>query len=297
MAKYRRKTKWKSILCGILVVATLIGACAGIAAIAKKDTKTISSTAFSVGAIGEDGNYLPKSNKSIYTKDLFECQGLSIEPDFEATGTYQVFYYGADKSFIGATEALNAEDGVYNITPEFNIASFARVMITPDVPVDEDGKEIKDFKIRFYEVVGYANDYTVTVNKKQNPLIVGENVFVYKGIYLFDHDLVQHKPESEGEGAPCSEFVDITGVNSATLYVEKSIFHSENFKFYAYDMDASTKMTILDMTEYDTIDCGDYVLVKIDNLSAFETIMLGLFDRDNTDAINAFKNTKVYIEK
>ena len=162
--KLRRKTK--SIISGILLVAIIAGVLALAGSLLGKETKTISSTQFSVGGINDQGNYV-ESKTSIYTKDMFECQGLSIEPDFEATGTYKVFYYDSNKNFIGATDELNAEDGVYTKGDAFFSAHYARIMITPDVPVDEDGKEVEDFKIRFYEVAGYASDYTITVNKKQ----------------------------------------------------------------------------------------------------------------------------------
>ena len=181
MARYRKKFKWKNVLSGALCVLLLAGAVMGIASLTGKDTKTIRSTAFSVGAINAEGNYV-KSDLSIYTKDMFECQGLSVEPDFEATGTYQVFYYDADKAFLGATEVLNAEDGVYNCGDAYFTAQYARIMITPDVPVDEDGNEVEDFKIRFYEVNGYASDYKITVKKEQKTFkypFEGENKLVY----------------------------------------------------------------------------------------------------------------------
>ena len=166
MSRFKRKFKWKNILSFVLVGVLLVGAVAGLGSIFGKDTKTISSTAFSVGGINEQGNYV-ESKTSIYTKDMFECQGLSIEPDFEATGTYKVFYYSENKNFLGSTDVMNAEDGVYNKGDTFAVAKYARIMITPDVPVDEDGNEVEDFKIRFYDVAGYANEYTISVDKKQ----------------------------------------------------------------------------------------------------------------------------------
>ena len=292
----RISRKAKSIISGILLVTIIAGVLALAGSILGKDTKTISSTAFAVGAIDDSGNF-EKSDVSIYTKDMFECQGLSIEPDFEATGTYRVFYYDSNKNFIGATDELNAEDGVYNITPDYYLATYARIQITPDVPVDEDGKEVEDFKIRFYEVAGYANEYTITVNKKQNPRVVGENEFVYHGFTLFDHENVSFK-EGDTDGVVASEFVDITGVNSVTLYMAKSLYNdSEHTKVYVYDLQASTKMTILDLTEYDTIDCGDYIIVEIDNLNSFETMMLASFGAKDPEVVSDFKNISLFVER
>lgn len=166
--------KTKSIISGIVLVALIAGVLALAVSWLGKDTKSISSTEFAVGGINEQGNYV-ESKTSIYTKDMFECQGLTIEPDFEATGTYQVFYYSENKNFLGSTDVMNAEDGVYNKGETFAVAQYARVMITPDVPTDEDGNVEEDFKIHFYEVVSYANDYTITVNKKQKFVSASKN--------------------------------------------------------------------------------------------------------------------------
>ena len=175
MAKFKFKLKksWKNIVSIALACLTLAGAIVGISVIAKKakeDTKEISPT-FYVGAIDASGNYM-ESDTSIYTKNLFECDGLSIEPDFEATGTYQVFYYDSQKNFIESTEPMNAYDGVYNKEDTVFGAFYCRVMITPDAPLDEDGLAVKDFKIRFYEVIKYANAYKILVNKVQKNYVL-----------------------------------------------------------------------------------------------------------------------------
>ena len=169
MANYRGKIKWKSILCGILVVVTLIGACAVIAAIAKKDTKEIKASAFSRGDLDEKGVYVD-SDQTIYTKDTFECIGLRIEPDFEFSGKYDVYYYDYDGRFIHSVKGLN---GIYD--EDYPLAQYARVVIRPDVP--EDVKD-KDFKIRFYEVIRYAKNLKITVDKEQEYLY-GDCVNLY----------------------------------------------------------------------------------------------------------------------
>ena len=166
MARYRKKIKWKNLLSTVLAVLLFAGAFIGIVNVSNRDTKSVSALSFKLGAVDETGIFV-KSETSIYTKDMFECQGLKIEPDFEATSTYQVFYYGEDKTFLGATDTLKASDGIYEMGDEFAEAKYARIVITPETPVDEDGKLVKDFKIHSYQVAGYANDYTITVNKNQ----------------------------------------------------------------------------------------------------------------------------------
>ena len=175
MRKKFKKIKWKRLLTAGLALLLLVGAIAGIAALAGKDTKKISSFAFTRGSLDESGNFV-KGEISIVTEDLFECQGLTIKPDFKALGTYQVYYYTANKTFLGTTGVLNTSAGGYAKNASFLDAKYARIVITPDDEGDED------FKIRFFEIASYANYYTITVNKKQN--------FKAYNYYEIDADMV-----------------------------------------------------------------------------------------------------------
>ena len=177
MAKIRIKKRWKKLLCGVLVMATLIGACVGVSAFLKKDSKKIDGTSFTVGAVDTITGAYTKTKASIVSKDVFECEGLTIEPDFKATGSFQVFYYAPDKSFIGASALMNAADGAYHIPSDMSFAKYCRVMIVPEVPEDA---EAKDFEIGFFKVYDYANDYKITVAKKSTNTI-SENLYSYVG--------------------------------------------------------------------------------------------------------------------
>lgn len=233
MSRFNRKINWKSILSFVLVGVLLVGAVAGLGSVFGKDTKTISSMAFSVGGINEQGNYVD-SETSIYTKDMFECQGLSIEPDFEATGSFKVFYYSENKNFIAATETLNAVDGVYSKGNTFASAKYARIMITPDVPVDEDGEEVDDFKIRFYEATSYASDYSITVSKKQdfklpNLFVVEEDKIGKLGNFSSDGCNFE---EIDGEG--CGYVVaDVRGYTDLQfIYKGNSLSTDHSYMFF-----------------------------------------------------------------
>ena len=169
MKRFRfNKIKWDKILSAALVIVLLVGCVAGLAAIFSSKTTDVSDFEFKKGALDSAGFYV-ESDTSIYTKDLIECQGLVIEPDFEATGKYQVFYYGTNKAFLGSSELLDAHlDGMYEKGDTFNLAKYCRIVISPDTPTDNDGYPVEDWKIHFWEVAGYADDYKITVNKKQN---------------------------------------------------------------------------------------------------------------------------------
>ena len=85
---FKSMKTWKKALLIGLAGLTIVGAIAGISALFReKDTNEqpkveISASAFSVGGLSSDGKYI-ETDGSIYTKDAFECQGLTITPDFE----------------------------------------------------------------------------------------------------------------------------------------------------------------------------------------------------------------------
>ena len=265
----RISKKTKSIISGILLVAIIAGVLALAGSLLGKETKTISSTEFSVGGINAQGNYV-ESKTSIYTKDMFECQGLSIEPDFEATGTYKVFYYDSNKNFVGATDELNAEDGVYTKGDTFVLAQYARIMITPDVPTDDEGNEVEDFKIRFYEVNGYASDYTITVSKEQK-FVYTDNLFKIDpsmdGKYwygLSSHETLT--PIEASFGTYSSAFVDCTEYKKLVIGIvlngNGAEFNFENLYFGNDESDA--KLSVVQVACSDSNNIGDIVLVTVE---------------------------------
>ena len=228
MINFIRNIPWKEILIIGLLAALGIGAVVGIGAAVTNKTKTVSSLEFARGEVDENGVYV-KSETSIYTKNLIECQGLEITPDFEATGTYQVFYYDTNKLFLGASPVLNASSGgVYKKGQDFPYAKYCRIMITPEVPVDDDGYVEEDYKIKFYEVVGIADKFTITVNKEQKA-VKEQNLFevcvdtnmIAKGYAPsvdFETNLFK---EIVAEGYNYCSVLNLDNVNSLRLFYEK----------------------------------------------------------------------------
>lgn len=186
MRKFFRNIPWKQILCFALVGIIGIGAVVGISSAVTNKTKTISSLVFAVGAIDSEGQYV-KNDKSIYTKDLIECKGLKIDMDFEASGTYQVFYYDSNKTFIGCTDVFDTSiNSTYAKIDEYEFAKYCRVMYTPDAPKDENGYIDEGFKITLFNLLSYANKVNIVVNKEQAGLTsisykTMKNVAFYNG--------------------------------------------------------------------------------------------------------------------
>ena len=104
-----KKYKKNNLLSFLLIIAVLIAVISGISVIASKETEEISSLSFSVGSVNaSDGEFL-RSETSIYTEKMFECQGLYITKAFESDAKYEVFYYRANRSFIGSSGTISGD--------------------------------------------------------------------------------------------------------------------------------------------------------------------------------------------
>lgn len=159
--KFKKKSKFKKIFCAILIVGVVIALGAGVTSMLKNDVKTVGASAFSVGALDENGKYV-ENKQAIYTKEAFECEGLRIQPDFEAKLTYDVYYYDSNEKLLEAKVGLTE---VYD--EDFPLAKLCRVVIHPAIP---EGENAKDFNISYFEVNGFAKQLKITVDKKQGNL-------------------------------------------------------------------------------------------------------------------------------
>lgn len=115
-------------------------------------TTTIGGEAYSIGTLDETGEPT-ETNTSIYMRKAVTTDGLKCELDADAKIKYELFFYDADGKFLESTGDLTADWA--GEVPEG--AESVKVMITPTA--DEDGK------VSIVEVLGYASQLTVTVNK------------------------------------------------------------------------------------------------------------------------------------
>ena len=207
---FKPKGKLAKVFSVIAIIAVIIGACAGIAAIAKKDTETIGAGAFSRGELDENGEFV-KSDRAIYTEEAFECVGLRVEPDFEFKGTFDVYYYDFDGVFIESMLGLNK---IYD--EDFPLAMLARVVIHPEIP--EDVKE-KDFKINFWEVGKYARQISVTVNKEQDYLY-GDSVNLYNEANVINDKNFKEDTDPSPANCDSKNLVDISSAKSPAKLTE-----------------------------------------------------------------------------
>ena len=288
MRKLRRKLNLKSILSATLVCALLVGSVFGLTSVLGKKEKRIAPLAFSQGSLNNKGIYV-ESKTSIYTKDLFECQGLTVTPDFEAEGSFQVFYYDENKNFIGATERLSAIDGVYTKGDTFVFAKYSRIMIIPEVPTDENGVKKDDFKIRFYQVTGYARDYTITVNKVQNfkinNLVVIDKTMNGKHWSVNDGEAKTLKLDEGREDYTSTEFIDVSNYDTIKMYVPLTYASGPYMQIFMADEDTfiSHKVNYTDYTIVDgyalyelTVPRGaQYFVTSLPKIIANDMIIIG----------------------
>ena len=158
--------KWKNIISIALAALVLFGAVGAVASFATNDTKTIGFGEFEIGSLNEvDGQYV-EDKTAIFTKDAFECQGLKVKPEFDSDVTYQIFWYNEDELYLDCTQKTTLKSAQFvGDTPE--LAKYARIVIFPS-QLDDEGKQIKDFKVSIFDIPGIVKNLKITVNKEQN---------------------------------------------------------------------------------------------------------------------------------
>lgn len=148
----RKVKKFLSVIALFAAILGIIFALVKCSQVEKTDIHPV----FSLGTLNEDGNY-EKSTTSIYTKDPFECRGLTITPDFESHLQYRVFFYGTEGQFVGATDTQTGSGAI----PMSDIAVTARLVITP---LDDDNKNIE---LKLWDVPKYSLSVKISVNADQ----------------------------------------------------------------------------------------------------------------------------------
>lgn len=144
--------KWVVVF---LLVIGLIGAVITLFVMLDRQTTVteIGAEAYTIAALDDSGEQTD-GDTSIVTRNAVTTDGLKVVIADDATVTYALYFYDADGEFVSKTADLSADfDG--SAIPEN--AESAKIVITPTA--DEDGK------VDLTEVLGYAGQVTVTVNR------------------------------------------------------------------------------------------------------------------------------------
>ena len=154
LSAHKRSDTVKWVIIFLLVIG-IIGAV--VALFVQMDRQTtvteLGPEAYKVGALDAEGNEAD-ADTSIVTRKAFTTDGLKVELADDAKVTYELFFYDEENSFISSTGALSTD--FLGLTVPIN-AETAKIVITP--VEDEDGK------VSLTEVIGYADQVTVTMNR------------------------------------------------------------------------------------------------------------------------------------
>lgn len=157
MARFRNRTSNIVLIVAFVLIAALAAglAVAFVKLNKQETTKTLSSGAYSIGALDDVGEYT-ESTASIYTKNAITVDGLKCELDEDAKIQYKLYYFSEDDDgeavFVSATEWLTADLDTTTI-PE--TAKTAKIVIQPTA----------DAEVSWSEISRYAGLLEVTYNK------------------------------------------------------------------------------------------------------------------------------------
>lgn len=142
--------KW---IIAFVLIALLIGAvaCMGVALNKQITTSKVSSLAYKIGGLDENGAYV-KDTSSIVTKDFLSVEDMKIEMEKDALITYKVFFFDKNEEFISADEVANTTD-YKGVAPEN--ATLFKVVIRPT----------KDAEVTWNEIANYAHQLIVSCAK------------------------------------------------------------------------------------------------------------------------------------
>ncbi len=266
-----KKNWWIYLIVGVLVCALaggIIYACVAASSDGKVKTKKISASEFSLGGLDANGKYV-ETKESIYTKDAFECQGLTVTPEFESQVTYQIYFYDSTGEFLFKTESLEKA-----FTDEVDImATYARIVITPNA--DENGETVT---MNVFNKSKYAKQLTIKVNKEQKSFSEQmkslNNVAVFCGKGLWN----SKNSAFEASDTPFCFFapIDVSKVNTVCVKLKtSSLTNNVSFNdapFVACQYYSSDGVSMVALNTCEVIfeqDGFSYVRVDVSDLNQF----------------------------
>ena len=158
----KKQKTWITVGAAVLGAVVLVGAVAGVAALAngKEDDgfKRV-NVGYEVGGLTDVGIY-EKSEYTLYTKNGFDVEGktVSVDINFDANITYQLFFYDEKDEFIEGSATTILTTDYKEDAPENAVT--CRIEVTP---VWDDDVKDEDKKIGWLDKAGYAHQLTVSV--------------------------------------------------------------------------------------------------------------------------------------
>ena len=269
-----RKLNLKSILKVVVFAALAILLIGGISSCFGDDTDKVSMFEFERGELDKNGEHV-ESKRAVYS-EAFKCQGLKCVPDFDGHITYDVYFYDADKNFISSVRDLKK-----TYEGDVPFATYARVVIYPEVPEDESED---DYKIPFYKVYSVANKLSITVSEKQKEMKTLYYEERCKNGYELLTDLEPHQViYNSSETSKVSHGIDLNSkYNSYSIFVrikQGSSVTTENgfslqFVEYGYSYESDIVLSSFGL-EFDGTSTNSWFEIPLNSTVVEEAESLG----------------------
>lgn len=153
--------KLKKIALCIVIAALAMASVVAFVKIGKLEkTKDVGTLSYSIGTINEEDGKEAKSEHALRTKhlsaDKFDKIVIQDKPDV----TYQIFYYNADKKFIGKSADLSADTTELEKTQTVETATENVKYFRVVIKVTDTAK-----KVTIFNMNKYVKQVTVTLSK------------------------------------------------------------------------------------------------------------------------------------
>ena len=154
-----RKLK-KIALCGVIAALAMASVVAFVKIGKLEKTKDVGTLSYSIGTINEQDGKEAKSEHALRTKHLSADKFNKIVIQDKPDVTYQIFYYNADKKFIGKSVDLSADTTELEKTQTVETVTENVKYFRVVIKVTDTAK-----KVTIFNMNKYVKQVTVTLNK------------------------------------------------------------------------------------------------------------------------------------
>lgn len=153
--------KLKKIALCVVIAALAMASIVAFVKIGKLEkTKDVGTLSYSIGSLNADDGKEIKDEHSFRSKHLSADKFNKIDIKDKADVTYQIFYYNADKKFIGKSADLSADTTELEKTQTVETVTENVKYFRVVIKVTDTAK-----KVTIFNMNKYVKQVTVTLNK------------------------------------------------------------------------------------------------------------------------------------
>lgn len=153
--------KLKKIALCVVIAALAMASVVAFVKIGKLEkTKDVGTLSYSIGTINEEDGKEAKSEHALRTKHLSADKFNKIVIQDKPDVTYQIFYYNADKKFIGKSADLSADTTELEKTQTVETVTENVKYFRVVIKVTDTAK-----KVTIFNMNKYVKQVTVTLSK------------------------------------------------------------------------------------------------------------------------------------